>query len=77
MRPADLAAATRTRTDLASGVAREARIAAGVSGADVARALGVSPAAVFWWECGRAKPTVAHALAYGRLLAALGRNAAA
>lgn len=77
VRPADLATATRIRADLASGVAREARIATGVSGADVARAIGVSDSAVFYWETGRYTPTAAHALAYGKLLARLGRKAAA
>ena len=33
--------------------------------------LGVSPQAVSCWEWGRKSPTAAHAVAYGRLLAAL------
>jgi DNA-binding XRE family transcriptional regulator len=78
MRPADLAAAALVRGDLRSGAARGRRIAAGVSGADVARAMRppVSPQAVFSWETGRTRPTAEHALAYGRVLAALTRRAA-
>ena len=76
-----LADATRIRADLASGKARQARIDAGVSGAEVARELqrrghGVTPQAVFYWETGKNTPTIEHALAYGRVLAALGRRAA-
>ena len=74
VRPSDLAAATRA--DLASGAARAARIATGVSGTDMARALGVSPAAVFYWETRQTTPTLEHALAYGRLLRQLARKAA-
>ena len=78
VRPSDLAAATRVRADLKSGAARERRIAAGITGADVARAMRpqVTPQAVFYWETGRSVPTVEHALAYGRVLAALTRKAA-
>ena len=76
MRPADLAAAALVRADLKSGAARQARIDAGVSGAEVARELqrrghGVTPQAVFYWETGKNVPTIEHALAYGRVLAAL------
>jgi transcriptional regulator with XRE-family HTH domain len=76
MRPSDLAAAVAVRDGLRSGAARSARVAAGISGADMARVLRVSPAAVFWWETGRNTPSVAHALAYGRALAAVTRQAA-
>lgn len=76
MRPADLANAARIRAELKAGAAREARIASGASGADVARVLGVTRQAVFYWETGRNVPSVAHALAYGRLLAALAKRAA-
>jgi DNA-binding XRE family transcriptional regulator len=76
VRPSDLAAAARIRADLKSGKAREARIAAGVSAADVARVLGVSEQAVFYWETKRNTPTIEHALAYGRVLAALAKRAA-
>ena len=66
------------RADLKSGRARRERIAAGVSGAEVARAMRppVSPQAVFCWETGQKVPTVEHALAYGRVLAAVARRAA-
>ena len=77
VRPSDLAAATRIRDDLRNGTARERRIASGHTGADMARVLHVTPQAVFWWETDQATPTVPHALAYGRALAAVERKAAA
>jgi DNA-binding XRE family transcriptional regulator len=76
VRPADLAAAIRTRADLASDTARGTREAAGITAADMARAVGVSRQAVSSWETGTAVPTLEHALAYGRVLAALKRKAA-
>ena len=76
MRPSDLAAAVRIRTDLASDGARETREASGVTAADIARVVGVTRQAVSSWETGAVVPTVGHALAYGRALAALGRRAA-
>lgn len=76
MRPADVAAISRTRADLASGAARQAREAAKVTQAEMASALGVSRSALGHWETGRSVPSAEHALAYGRLLARLGRKAA-
>ena len=78
LRPSDLAAARRVQDDLKSGAARAERVALGVSGAAVARAMRprVSPQAVFWWETMVNTPTAEHALAYGRVLAALRRRAA-
>ena len=81
MRKSELAEATRVRADLASGRARQARIDAGVSGAEVAREMqrrghGVTPQAVFYWETGVNVPKVENALAYGRVLAALAKRAA-
>jgi DNA-binding XRE family transcriptional regulator len=52
------------------------REAAGVSMADVARVLGVTKQAVWYWETHQSVPTVEHALAYGRLLTALAKKAA-
>jgi DNA-binding XRE family transcriptional regulator len=74
VRPSDLAAAVRMRADLASDAAREARESAGITAADMARALGVSRQAVSSWETGAAVPTVGHALAYARTLAMLARR---
>ena len=73
MRPSDLAAARRVQDDLKSGAARAERVALGVSGAAVARAMRprVSPQAVWSWEAKVNTPTEVHALAYGRVLAAL------
>jgi DNA-binding XRE family transcriptional regulator len=76
VRPSDLAAAVRIRADLASDAARKTREAAGVTAADIARVVGVTRQAVSSWETGAMVPTVEHALAYGRALAALGRRAA-
>lgn len=76
MRPADLATVSRIRDDLASGAARQARIISGARQSDVAGELGVSRSAVGHWETGLAVPSAEHALAYGRLLARLGRKAA-
>jgi DNA-binding transcriptional regulator YiaG len=47
-----------------------------VSAADIARVIGVSRMAVSDWERGVKVPTVEHALAYGKALAALERKAA-
>lgn len=81
MRTSDLAAAARIRGELRSGAARQQRINAGVSGAEVAREMqrrghGVTPQALHYWEVGTNVPTVEHALAYGRVLAALAQRAA-
>ena len=59
----------RTRARLASGDARAARLAAGVSAAEFARVLGVTRTVVGEWETKRKRPTAPHALAYGQLLA--------
>src|ERR1039457_1575073 len=71
-----LAAATRIRDDLRNGTARERRIASGHTGADMARVLHVTPQAGFWGETNQSPPTVPHALAYGRALAAVEMRAA-
>lgn len=76
MRLSDLAAAAAIRAELLSGDARRARVAAGVSAAEVARIVRVSRATVCDWEAGRKSPTSEHAVAYGRLLAALAHRAA-
>jgi DNA-binding transcriptional regulator YiaG len=67
----DLALIASTRAALADGSARERRIAARVQAAEVAAALGVARSTVSQWEAGRRVPGSVHALAYGRLLAAL------
>ena len=71
MRPADLASAVSVRTSLASHAARQSRETAGVTAADIARVIGVTRQSVSAWENGREVPTIPHALAYGRALAAL------
>jgi DNA-binding transcriptional regulator YiaG len=76
VRPVELAAVSRARADLASGAARAAREAAGVSAAEFARALRVTRQAVSSWETGKSVPDAPHALAYARALAAIVRPAA-
>ena len=65
----------KVRRLLASGDARRARTATGLSLTEVASVLGVSPAAVSRWETGPRRPTGRAALAYGRLLAELAEAA--
>jgi DNA-binding transcriptional regulator YiaG len=72
----DLARIAQVRADLASGRAREARIATGLKVGEVAAELGVTPQAVSQWESGRRVPGTVHALAYGRLMDAIARPAA-
>ena len=76
MRPSDLAAAQRIRVILRSGEAGRQRDEAGMTAADFARVLGVSRQAVRSWETGGSVPTVEHAVAYGKLLASISREAA-
>ncbi|MGH3201725.1 MAG: helix-turn-helix domain-containing protein [Streptosporangiaceae bacterium] len=76
LRPADLAEAARVIADLRSGAARAQRQAAGISAARLAAAIGVSRQAASSWETAGVVPTVEHALAYGRALAALAKHAA-
>lgn len=76
MRPADLAAVASIRADLASGRARTVRETSGVSQSEIADALGVSRQSVSYWEAGRSVPVAEHALAYGKLLRQIGRQAA-
>jgi transcriptional regulator with XRE-family HTH domain len=52
---------------------REARERAGLTQSDVARAIGVSPAAVSRWEAGKRRPSAATAARLGRLLERLER----
>lgn len=75
MRPADLTMVKAVRAALADGSARESRQRTGLSASDFAAALGVSRQSVSYWEAGRGI-TAEHALAYGRLLARLGKVAA-
>jgi DNA-binding XRE family transcriptional regulator len=76
VRPSDLAAAARTRVALRAGSAKLTRIQSGVSAAEIARVVGVARTTVCDWEAGRKVPTIEHALAYGRALAALAPKAA-
>jgi DNA-binding XRE family transcriptional regulator len=76
VRPADVAAVSQIRAELASGAARTARIATGARQSDIAEALGVDRSAVGHWETGKSVPSAEHALAYSRLLRQLAKKAA-
>ena len=58
----------KLRRSLKSGEAREVRERAGLSQADVARALGVHEMTLGGWERGQKVPRSTTALAYARLL---------
>jgi DNA-binding transcriptional regulator YiaG len=77
VRPADLALATTTIGDLATGHARRRREQLGVRQADIAAVIGVTRQCVSQWESGIRRPTAAHALAYAKILHRLGRQSAA
>lgn len=64
-------AAVRAQTLLASGEARRIRERAHVSRSDVARVLGVQPAAVSHWENRRRRPRTKVAARYCELLDSL------
>ena len=59
------------RTLIADGRARDIRRTHGLSLAEVAAGLGVSPAIVSAWERGERKPRRPNALAYAEILAEL------
>ena len=67
----DLAAVARCRALARSGAARSIRIAAGVSLAEVASQLEVSPSTVHRWETGLRSPRASSAVEYGVLLRSL------
>ena len=68
MRARDVVAISRARALAASGQAREIRVRAGVSQAEMAKAIGVDPSSVTHWENRRRIPRGDVALKYGRLL---------
>ena len=55
--PLDLVALSELRRAARSGVARRARQLAGVSQGELARALGVTPASISYYERGRRQPS--------------------
>jgi transcriptional regulator with XRE-family HTH domain len=65
--------ASRRRSLPSPSVRRELREAAGLSQADIAAALGVSPAAVSRWEAGKRAPRGPWADLYRELLQSLVR----
>ena len=64
----DVLAAAQVRADLRSGRAREIRKRAGLTQADVARAVGVVQPTVAAWEAGRRVPPASYALKLADLL---------
>jgi DNA-binding transcriptional regulator YiaG len=64
----DILAVAQLRADLRSGRAREIRERAHLSLAEVARALGTDPSAVWGWESGRRSPRGPNAAKYASLL---------
>jgi transcriptional regulator with XRE-family HTH domain len=67
----DLVRLADVRAIAESGTARSLRLAAGLSLAEVAEHVGVSPVTVYRWEVGDRRPRGEAALRYGRLLEAL------
>ena len=75
MQTEDMMLLSRTRDMVASGKARELRLAAGLSLGDVAQTAGLSTSAVWRFENGQRVPRGAGAIRYGRVLAVLDREA--
>ena len=71
----DALALSRARGLAASGEARERRLAARLSIAELAAEVGVAPATVSRWESGQRRPRGAAAIRYERLLDDLERQA--
>jgi DNA-binding transcriptional regulator YiaG len=64
----------RVREQARTGEARELRLAAELSLAEVAGAVGTSAATISRWERGARRPHGGAALRYGRLLEVLGKG---
>lgn len=71
----DLTDLSRVRRLARTGAARGIRIGAGASVREVARAVGVAAATVHRWETGNRIPRGEKALAYGRVLDELTKDA--
>jgi DNA-binding XRE family transcriptional regulator len=69
--PADVRCLMEVRRWARSGRARELRVRAGLTQAEVAGAVGVSRETVNLWEHGKRVPRTARALRYGRFLTAI------
>jgi len=67
----DLARLAQVRKLIKSGQARRTREAAGISLAEMARAIGVDVSTLHRWETGKRRPRSAAALRYAGALAAL------
>jgi len=66
----------RMREDALSGKARQARIDAGLSQAEIAAVAGVNQTTIALWELGRRRPRGEAALRYARLLRRLAASEA-
>jgi transcriptional regulator with XRE-family HTH domain len=72
----DLSLLMEARTAAGSGRGRRIRQAAGLSQAELAAVVGVSPVAISRWEAGDRRPHGAAAIAYARLLRELAEQVA-
>ena len=64
----ELSLLVEVRTAVASGRAARIRELAGLSQAELAELVGVTPAAISRWEAGERRPTGERALAYAKAL---------
>lgn len=69
--PSEVKEISRVRNLAGSGLAKDIRIRAGLSQAEIANALGVDRSTIHRWEVGERRPGATAALAYGRLLSEL------
>jgi transcriptional regulator with XRE-family HTH domain len=76
MTASELSLLIEGRALAATGRGREIRERAGLSRAELARAAGVSAAAVSRWEDGKRTPTGESAIAYARALRRIAREVA-
>lgn len=74
MKTEDLVDLTDVRALARMGVARSVRLAAGLSLAEVAEAVGVVPVTVYRWETGERSPRGEAALRYKSLLDELSKR---
>lgn len=72
----DVALLIEARDAAASGRGARLRAAAGLSQAELAAAVGVTPACISRWEAGARRPRGGAAVAYGQLLHALAKQVA-
>ena len=77
MRASNLNLLIEARAAAGNGRAARIRELAGLSQAEVADLIGVTPAAISRWEAGERRPTGERAVAYGRVLRQIAQGVAA